>query len=261
MKLSGRVALVTGSSRGIGAAIVKALAKEGAHVAVNCIKREDRAKQVLDEITAFGGRGVVLKGDVSREKDVAHMFAELKKNYGHVDILVNNAAGRLIFNPFMDTDWQDFMEEADIITKGAYFCCKAALPGMIERKYGRIINIGGSALAQPFLKVYGYWMAKSSLLAMTRTLALEVGPHGITVNSVLPGLIRTEIHETYGPPETGGKQTPQHWDRVINEKQAIKRMGVPEDIAPAVTFLASEEASFITGAALHISGGMITTPV
>ncbi len=260
MKLSGRVALVTGSARGIGAAIVKSLAKEGAAVVINYVKNEERARQLLDEIKTAGGKGIIVQADVSKAEDVNRMVAEALKAFGKVDILVNNAVGQIYFNPITDSKWEQCMEEFNIITRGAYLCCKAVIPGMMERKYGRIINIGASAGAQPFLKIYGYWMGKYALLAMTRTLALEMGAHGITVNSIHPGLIRTEIHGTWGPDKTGGKQTPAHFASVI-ARQAVQRMGEPEDVAAAVLYFASDEASLATGQYIHLSGGMVTTPL
>lgn len=132
---------------------------------------------------------------------------------------------------------------------------------MIEWKWGRIINIGGSALAHLFLKVCGYWMCKSAVLALSRTLVLEMEPYGITVNTILPGQIETEFHEHWGSPEMGEKQTKESLLKVVNEKQAIKKLGQPEDVTRAIIYFASDDSSFTTGTALHISGGMVTTPV
>ncbi len=254
MKLSGKVALVTGSARGIGAATAKALAKEGANVVIADVKVA-RAMQTLHEIESFGGKSIVAEADISKEEEVSRMVAEANKTFGKIDILVNNAARVPIYNYFLQTTWEDLMWEVDVILKGNYLCTKAIVPGMIKRKWGRIININGSAFTHPFLQIYGQWIARGGALALSRTLALELAQHGITVNIVLPGLTKSELHDEWGQ-EGGLRVTPQDNERVVTEHQAIKRMGQPEDVSPAIVFLCTDEASFITGQALHVSGGM-----
>src|ERR1035437_3468252 len=140
MKLAGKSALVTGSSRGIGAAIAKALAKEGAQVVVNCVKAESRGLQVLKEIESFGGRAILVQADIGKEEDVDRMVEKASKAFGKIDILVNNAVAPYTNTPFLQTRWQDFLPEMDVSIKGTYLCCRAVIPGMMERRWGKIIN-------------------------------------------------------------------------------------------------------------------------
>ena len=241
------MALVTGSSRGIGAACVKALAREGASVVINYREDEHGAKRVLEEIRAGNGKGIIVQADVSRGEDVCRMISQAEEAFGKVDILVNNAVAPPLRKDFLDTTWEEVQRDIDVILKGAMQLCQMVLPGMIEKGQGRIINIGSTQLSYPTHQVHGYTMAKGALLALSRALAVDFGRHGITVNYILVGYIETDIHDRWDVPEG-----------VIERQaglQAIKRIGTPDDVAAAVVFFASESSSFLTGCTLYVSGG------
>jgi len=241
------VALVTGSSRGIGAACVKALAREGASVVVNYREDEHGARRVLEEIRSGEGKGIIVQADVSREENVRRMVSQTEDTFGKVDILVNNAVAPPLSKNFLDITWEEVQPEIDVIVKGAMQLCQMVLPGMIEKGRGRIINIGSTQLSYPTHQVHGYTMAKGALLALSRALAVDFGQHGITVNYILVGYIETDLHDRWNVPEG-----------VIERQaglQAIKRIGTPDDVAAAVVFFASESSSFLTGCALYVSGG------
>ncbi len=241
------MALVTGSSRGIGAACVKALAREGASVVVNYREDEHGARRVLEEIRSGEGKGIIAQADVSREEDVRRMVSQTEDAFGKVDILVNNAVAPPLSKDFLDITWEEVQPEIDVIVKGAMQLCQMVLPGMIEKGRGRIINIGSTQLSYPTHQVHGYTMAKGALLALSRALAVDFGQHGITVNYILVGYIETDLHDRWNVPEG-----------VIERQaglQAIKRIGTPDDVAAAVVFFASESSSFLTGCALYVSGG------
>lgn len=259
MKLANRCALVTGSSRGIGAAIATAFAREGAQVVINFVKAEKRALQVLNEIESFGGRAIIVQADISKEEDIDRMVREANKVFGKIDILVNNAAALYSNRPFLQTAWEEMLPEIKVALKGTYQCCRAVIPGMMERRWGRIINIGASTQVHPHFKIYGYWIGKAGMLALARTLALEFGPHGITVNSVFPGGVDTEIHRLQPESSLSGPQS-EVMAGIVLEKQAIKKSVQPSDVAAAALYFASDDASLATGCVLHISGGMIITP-
>jgi 3-oxoacyl-[acyl-carrier protein] reductase len=245
--LIGKVALVTGSSRGIGAACVKALAGEGASVVINYRQDERGARRVLEEIRSCKGNGIIVQADVSKEEDVRRMIRQTEETSGKVDILVNNAVAPPLSKGFLDTTWEEVQRDIDVIVKGAMQLCQMVLPGMIEKGQGRIINIGSTQLSYPTHQVHGYSIAKGALLALSRALAVDFGRHGVTVNYILVGYIETDIHDRWGVP----KAVVEHQA----ELQAIKRIGTPDDVAAAVVFFASESSSFLTGCALHVSGG------
>jgi 3-oxoacyl-[acyl-carrier protein] reductase len=248
MRLDGHVALVTGANRGIGARIARALANAGAAVGVHYHSAADRAAQVVADITAAGGRAVPLRADIRVRDEVRTMVEALAAEFGPVDILVNNARQIGAKKKFLDLTWADYEPQIDVILKGAFHCCQATLPSMIERgKGGRIVNILSTITEEPNWRWHTYGAAKGALAQLTRHLAAEMGPHGITVNMVSPGFTRTE------------RQSP-HADEYLKdylEHTPLGRFVHPEDVAHAVAFLASEEAGFITGANLPVSGGKV----
>lgn len=242
--LKSKVVVVTGSGRGIGAATARAFAEEGARVMVTDIDPTTMAATVAAlKADGFSVRGMV--ADVTKSQDVERLMAETVKHFGTVHVLVNNAG-------FPKDSYLTKMPESDwdlvtgVILKGAYLCCKAAVPHMMAQKWGRIINISSRAhLGNPGQSNYS--AAKAGLIGLTRALSYEEGKFNVTVNAVAPGFVDTELMRSLA-----------NYD-MIREKwlQAtpMPRLGVPRDIADAVLFLASERAGFITGEVLHVTGG------
>jgi len=242
-ELKDKVAIVTGAGQGIGRGIALSLAKEGAKVVVADIT--DKRFEVVKEIEALGSQALAVKCDVSNRSDVEGMVKEALNKFGRVDILVNNA-GIYPFKPFADMTEQDWDRVLDINLKGVFYCVKAVLPKMIEQKYGKIVSlssIAGSVVG--FSGLVHYSASKAAIAGLTKSLALEVAPHGINVNAIAPG-----------PIDTPGTKAP---DVTITEQTikmiSVGRMGLPQDIANLVVFLASDKSSFITGQCIVSDGG------
>ena len=246
-KLQGKVAVVTGASKGIGAGIAKYLAAEGASVVVNYASSKDDADQILNQIVKEGGKAITVQADVAKEKDIEHLFAETNKAFGRLDILVNNA-GVYQFAPLADTTEDLFHRQFGVNVLGLILSTREALK-YFGTEGGSVINIGSvtSSLTPPTTVVYS--ATKGAVDAITRVLAKELGPKKIRVNSINPGAVETEGYRTLGIPGSDF------------EKQAIAqtplgRIGLPGDIAPAVAFLASSDSAWVTGELLHVAGGL-----
>jgi pyridoxal 4-dehydrogenase len=241
VRLEGRVAIVTGGARGLGRAIARKLAVEGAAVAVADLNGEG-ARETVAGLSV----GLALEVDVSVEDDVERMVRETLARFGKVDVLVNNAA-IVPWAAFDELDLAEWRRIMAVNLDGVFLACRAVLEPMRAAGYGRIVNITSTVFLTGVPFVAHYVAAKGGVFALTRSLASEVGEHGITVNSVAPGLTRTE----------GTLETPhaELYDHVVS-LQAIPRLGMPEDVAPAVAFLASEEAGWITGQMIVADGGL-----
>jgi len=251
MKLTGRTAIVTGSRRGIGRAVALAMAREGANAVVSDIKQED-CQKVVDEIEKLGRKGLALKCDVSSSDDVEDMVKRTLAEFGKVDILVNNA-GIMDFKPFLELTDEEWDKTLNVNLKGQFLCARAAGRVMMKNKWGRIINIasissGGCGIAFPLIA--HYTASKVGVMALTEALAMELTPQGINVNAICPGAIDTDISK--GVKESG--QLAQVLARIPKG-----RLGQPEEIANLAVFLASEEADYISGAAIVIDGGWLTS--
>jgi 3-oxoacyl-[acyl-carrier protein] reductase len=251
MRLSGKTAIVTGARRGMGRAIALALAREGANVVVSDINQED-CQKVVDEIEKLGRKGLALKCDVSSSDNVEDMVKKTVAKFGRVDILVNNA-GILTFKPFLELTDEDWDKTLNVNLKGQFLCARTAGRVMIKNKWGRIINIasissGGCGIAFPLIA--HYTASKGGVVALTEALALELTSQGINVNAVCPGAIDTDMAK--GVKEGG--QLAQVLARIPKG-----RLGQPEEIASLVVFLASEESDYISGAAIVIDGGWLTS--
>jgi 3-oxoacyl-[acyl-carrier protein] reductase len=247
-KFDGKVAIVTGAARGIGAAIAKKLASEGARVGVFDLNLEG-AKQVVEEIKAGGSDGLALSCDVSRPDQVESCFRQVVETFGQLDILVNNAGviRDNLLHKMTEDDWDTVI---DIHLKGTFLCSREGQKYMVPRRYGKIVNISStSALGNRGQTNYS--AAKAGIQGMTRTMAIELGPFGINVNAIAPGFIATDM--TRATAERM-KITFEQFVEEFVKTNPIKRVGTPEDVANAVAFLASDEASFITGQILYVAG-------
>ena len=251
MRLNNKIAIVTGARRGMGRAIALALAREGANVVVSDISQED-CQKVVDEIEKLGRKGLALKCDVSSHNDVEDMVKRTVAEFGRVDILVNNA-GILTFKPFLELTDEDWDKTLSVNLKGQFLCARAAARVMAKNKWGRIINIasissGGCGIAFPLIA--HYTASKGGVVALTEALALELTSQGINVNAICPGAIDTDMSK--GVKEGG--QLAQVLARIPKG-----RLGQPEEIASLAVFLASEESDYISGAAIVIDGGWLTS--
>jgi 3-oxoacyl-[acyl-carrier protein] reductase len=246
-RLKGKVAVVTGASKGIGASIAKHLAAEGAAVVVNYASSKAGADRVVAEISSKGGRAIAVQADVARKPDIEHLFAEAKKAYGRVDILVNNA-GIYEFAPLEEITPAQFHKLFDLNVLAVILVTQEAVKHF-GSDGGSIINISSlvSGFATPNASVYS--ATKAAVDAVTRSLSKELGKRRIRVNSINPGMVETEGVHAAGLSE--GEFRTQ-----IEAQTPLGRIGRPEDIAPATVFLASDEASWITGESLYIAGGL-----
>jgi 3-oxoacyl-[acyl-carrier protein] reductase len=243
--LDGRIAIVTGASRGIGRAIAERFAAEGASVVVNYVAGSKAADAVVAGITSGGGTAVAIQADVSKRVSVDELIAATLARFGRIDILVNNA-GVMITKPVLETSEDDWDLTIDINLKGAYLCSKAVAPVMIRQGAGTIINMSSnSGLYHPSaMKWTEYVVSKAGLNGLTKAMALALGPQ-IRINAICPGWIRTDMVEAIDP---------EVQQRILDET-ALHRWGTPGDIAASAVFLASDEASFITGELLIVAGG------
>jgi 3-oxoacyl-[acyl-carrier protein] reductase len=242
-----RVAFVSGGSRGIGAAVAQALASAGASVLVNYKTGTTAAEDVCHAIAAAGGVAIPAQADVSDRDAVARAAEMGREAFGRaVDVLINCAGGAVTPRPFLETGWDDVQKVLDVHLRGAYNCCQAVVPGMVQQKSGRIVNIGSILTwSVPPAQWSAFVMAKAALKALTRSLAAELGPSGVRVNMISPGT--TETESTAAIPERLRKlqamQTP------------LRRLATPEDIAQTALFLCGEASQFITGADIPVCGG------
>jgi len=248
--LAGRVALVTGGSRGIGRAIALELAECGAAVTVNYHSRSDGADRVVSQIREMGGRAISVSADVAEEQDVHRMVARCASELGPVDILVNNA-GLLHPGRLLDHQESEFDQMWRTNVKGVVYASAAVAPGMIERRWGRIVNLSSNAAigtAMPGTTMYA--ATKGAVLSLTKRFAFELGEHGITVNAVLPGFTKTDMVLS----DKSEEQAQEVVDRVAG-RSMLGRVGEPEDIARVVRFLCTQDSDFMTGQYLLADGG------
>ena len=249
MRLKNKVAIITGSARGLGRAYALRFAREGARLTI-CDVLD--CEPVAREIEAIGGEVLSLKTDVTDEKNTTEMARETRDRFGRIDILVNNAAaiGAIetpdFVKPIEEMKYEDWDRYLNINIKGTFLCCKAVMPYMKEQRNGRIINIASTSGFNGSTHFLHYSTSKGGVITMTRGLATALGEYNINVNAIAPGVVMTEAMQALHPGSTDNQRL---------DKQILKRSIQPEDIAAAVVFLASDEASMITGQTLAVNGG------
>ena len=244
--LQGKVALVTGSSRGIGETIAKLLALHGVNVAINYYKGMSDAKRIVQEIEQCGGaRAIAIGADVRDEKQVHAMIETITEAFGTVDILINNAVRDFKPVTFEKVNWNDFAADIDVIVKGAFNCCKAVLPLMVAQKAGKIINMGTVATETPPANQAKYVVAKSALVGLTRALSIEYAARNIQVNMVVPHFVATDLVA----------HIPLPYRQKMEREIPMKRAASTVDVAKTVAFLVSAYAEYITGQKVMVTGG------
>jgi 3-oxoacyl-[acyl-carrier protein] reductase len=246
-KLEGKVAIVTGSSKGIGASIARHLADEGAAVVVNYASSKEGADRVVAEITSKGGRAIAVQANVAKQAEIERLFAEAKKAFGRLDILVNNA-GIYEFSPLEDVTEEHFHKQFDLNVLGVLLASKEAVKHF-DSAGGSIVNISSGASTQTPANASVYSATKAAVDAVTRSLAKELGPRNIRVNSINPGMVETEGWRAAGLAESDFRKQ-------LEAQTPLGRIGQTRDIAPAAVFLASADAAWITGETLLIAGGL-----
>jgi 3-oxoacyl-[acyl-carrier protein] reductase len=245
MLLKDKIALVTGASRGIGAETAKLFALEGARVVVNYNSNEAAARQVVEEIISKNGQAFAVQADVTDVGQVEKMMEIIRTQYGEVDILVINAGLHFKVAPFMQQTWEEFSWKYYGEMKSFYNSAKAVIPGMIAKKCGVIVAVSSGLSRHPGMGFSSHSASKSAVDALVKSLALELGPSGIRVNTVAPGLTITDA-TSWMPKE--------QQDQAAN-RTALKKNGEPDDIAKAILFMASDLSSHVTGTYLSVDGG------
>lgn len=247
-KSSGKVAIITGSSRGIGRAVAIDLAKSGFNVIVNCKKDVTKAQDLVDFINNNGFSAHLVKADVSNEAACLELVSEVISKFGRIDVLVNNVSGSIVSSELKDLKWEKVITDMNVQVGSAFHLSRFCSPYMISNKFGRIINIGSiETSGVPTSGWYSYNISKSALNSLTRSLALELGPDGITVNTVSPGMTNTDLISDI--PDK---------NRIIYKMQTpLRRLTEPSDVANMVNFLVSDSSSYITGENVKVCGGKV----
>jgi 3-oxoacyl-[acyl-carrier protein] reductase len=244
--MAGKVALVTGASRGIGRAVALRLATDGMDVVVNYLNEAAKAARVVEEIEESGARALSFQADVSRESEVSAMLDAVRQALGPIDILVNNAGiyRRSTLEELTADAWEETLQ---VNLKGSFLCARGAARDMVRSGWGRIVNLSSQIGFLGTEHGAHYAASKAGIVGLTKSLARELAPHGITVNAVAPGAIETDII---------GGDTPEVRAR-RNEAIPLGRVGQPEEVAAVVAFLCSEDAAYITGETIHVNGGYL----
>jgi 3-oxoacyl-[acyl-carrier protein] reductase len=259
--LTNRVAIITGGAVGIGRGIALKFAEEGCSVVIADIL-ESEGKKTVEEVSKKGKDGVFVQCDVTDNRQVQDMVGKAISKFGKVDILVNNAGGIPGIIPggsIVDITEEQWDKILDLNLKSTFLCCKATVPHMKERKYGKIINLSSIGVVQPPDSVIHYHAAKGGVLGLTSNLAFDLAPFNICVNAILPGPVRTPFYEPVVGSKTD-KEKDAFFAEIAKKAVPLRRVGTPEDIAGAALFLASELSAYVTGESLYVAGGIPLSP-
>ena len=255
MNFTGKVVLVTGASRGIGAAIAQAFAQEGALVVVNYLNNSAAAHAVVARCKEVGGDALAIQADVTSDADVSRLIDTALLETGKIDVLVNNAFAPYSFNPeqralFWELAWSDYQRQMDGALGSTFRVCQALLPHFKQRGQGCIVNLASDLVHRPSVAYHDYTTAKAALIGFSRNLATELGPLGIRVNCVAPGLVC---------PTQASRDTREEVKDLIAAQTPLRRIATPQDVAGPVLFLASDWSRFMTGQTLLVDGGLVMT--
>jgi len=245
LQLDNKVALVTGASRGIGETTAKLLSLFGAKVIINYNRGKEDALRIQKEIEQNGGKAMVFQADVADRSQVQNMVKAAVEKFGRIDILVNNAVRDARPMPFLETTWEEVQKDIDVTVKGAFNCCQEIVPGMIKNKGGKIINLSTIFAENPPAHQAKYVISKSALVGLTRTLAVELAPHNIQVNMVVPSVALTDL----------SSHVPSFFMERMKNESPMKRHVSPEEVAQSIVFLASAFSAFTTGQKIMVTGG------
>ena len=263
MRLEGKIAVVTGGGGGIGHGICTCLAAAGADIVV-CDLSEEKAKSTVAAVEAIGRSGQVATVDITEEAACQRLIVESTERFGQIDILVNNAGhfGKEIGLNYLDQTENDWEANFAVNLKGPFFLCKAVAAGMIDRRFGKIVNISSVAAFRDPSFAPAYAAAKSGLLNLTRVVAKDLGPHNINVNAICPGLLWTDFWYRLAPlmantnPVFEGLSPRELFEKMVAQNTLLKREQTPEDVGNLVVFLCSEAARNISGQSINVDGGM-----